>query len=125
MLFADRLIQAGPQGGAEAAQSLNSEIRNYITSTMGASGEVDIVVNIFLNLRGLASKLAACGIIQNPPDLLNWTAAFSVNQSLFSIIDVGVGKERADHKIKGKPSRTFPLQLRAAHLSRNVPSLYR
>ena len=28
--------------------------------------------------------------------------AFSLNQPLFSFVDVGSGKERADHKIKGE-----------------------
>jgi hypothetical protein len=30
--------------------------------------------------------------------------AFSLNKSLFSFIDVGSGKERADHKVRGEPT---------------------
>lgn len=60
------------------------------------------MVQIYLSLDKLAFKLQQVGLLRAPQDLRAFAQRFSVNQSLFSIIDVGQGKERADHKIKGK-----------------------
>ena len=59
------------------------------------------MVQIYLSLDKLAFKLQQVGLLRAPQDLRAFAQRFSVNQSLFSIIDVGQGKERADHKIKG------------------------
>ena len=69
------------------------------------------MVQIYLSLDKLAVKLAQVGLLRNPQELRAFAQHFSVNQPLFSIIDVGQGKERADHKIKGtkyilKPAAT-------------------
>lgn len=53
-----------------------------------------------LNLTGLASKLNSCGIIMNPNELLAFGRSFGLAQPLFSVVDVGGGKERADHKLR-------------------------
>lgn len=60
------------------------------------------MVQIYLSLDKLAQKLAQVGLLRSPQELRIFTQRFSVNQPLFSIIDVGQGKERADHKIKGE-----------------------
>lgn len=59
-----------------------------------------IVVNVVLNLQGLGQKLHACGIINNPNELSAFGRAFGLAHPLFNFIDVGSGKERADHKIR-------------------------
>lgn len=51
-------------------------------------------------MQGLASKLQSCGFISSPSDLLAFGRAFGLAQPLFSFVDVGVGKERADHKLR-------------------------
>jgi hypothetical protein len=59
-----------------------------------------IVVQVVLNLQGLATKLQSCGIIMNGNELLAFGRAFGLAQPLFNFTDVGGGKERADHKIR-------------------------
>ena len=59
------------------------------------------MAQIYLSLDKLAFKLQQVGLLRHPQELRSFAQRFSVNQSLFSIIDVGQGKERADHKIKG------------------------
>jgi len=59
-----------------------------------------INVQVILNLHGLATKLQACGIISNYSELFEFGRGFSLAQPLFSFIDVGVGKERADYKVR-------------------------
>ena len=59
------------------------------------------MVQIYLSLDKLAIKLASVGLLRSPQEFRAFAQSFNVNQPLFSIIDVGHGKERADHKIKG------------------------
>lgn len=59
------------------------------------------MAQIYVSLDKLALKLQQVGLLRHPQELRTFAQRFSVNQSLFSIIDVGQGKERADHKIKG------------------------
>jgi len=100
MIFNDALLQAGPDGGAEAASKLHEEITKHIESKIDDTNHFDIVVQLYCNFIGLANKLTNCGILERPADLRAWIHSFNYNQGLFNFIDVGEGKERADHKIK-------------------------
>lgn len=53
-----------------------------------------------LNVDGLAKKLHSCGIISGIRTLTEFAHGFGRAQPLFSFIDVGSGKESADHKIR-------------------------
>ena len=59
------------------------------------------MVHIYVSLDKLGQKLASVGLSKSAADLRGFAQSFSVNQPMFSIIDVGHGKERADHRIKG------------------------
>lgn len=59
------------------------------------------MVHVYLSLDKLAFKLQQVGLLRHSGEMRTFAQRFSTNQSLFSIIDVGQGKERADHKIKG------------------------
>jgi hypothetical protein len=76
-------------------------IRVHVASLYSNSGNWPIMVQIYLSLEKLAQKLASVNLLRSPQELRAFAQRFSVNQPLFSIIDVGQGKERADHKIKG------------------------
>lgn len=58
-------------------------------------------MNIYANFEDLSRKLAHVGIFKSPSELHMFARAFSISQALFNFVDVGRGKERADHKIKG------------------------
>jgi len=62
--------------------------------------EWNVIVQVILNLDGLSKKLQACGIVKNPNEVYAFARAFGRTQPLFSFIDVGAGKEQADHKIR-------------------------
>jgi hypothetical protein len=101
-IFQDALLQAaGGDGGSEAASRLYHAIRDHVASFHSSSGNWPVMVQIYLSLDKLATKLAQVGFLRSPSELRMFAQRFSVNQPLFSIIDVGQGKERADHKIKG------------------------
>lgn len=106
-IFQDALLQAANgDGGSEAASRLYNAIRDHVASLYNNSGHWPIMVQVYLSLEKLAIKLAQVGLIQSPLEFRTFAQRFSINQPLFSIIDVGQGKERADHKIK-EMLRTF------------------
>lgn len=101
--FQDALLRgASSDGGSEAASKLKDAIHEHIASIYQDSGNWPIMVHIYLSLDKLAQKLASVGLLHHPAELRSFAQSFSINQSLFNIVDVGHGKERADHKIKGK-----------------------
>ncbi|KAK0274606.1 hypothetical protein LTR54_001140 [Friedmanniomyces endolithicus] len=101
-VFQDYLLAQGKDGGADCAHYLHTELRKHLKATYPDSNGADwsIVVHIVLNMQGLGNKLQQCNIINNPNELVAFGRAFSLAQPLFSFIDVGGGKERADHKIR-------------------------
>ncbi|TDZ37070.1 hypothetical protein C8035_v008222 [Colletotrichum spinosum] len=104
-VFQDALLKRGADGGAEAGYLLWNEIKTYITEAYpeAASEDWSIVVQVVLNLDGLAKKLHSLGIIANTAlerTLADFGRGFGRAQPLFSFIDVGAGKESADHKIR-------------------------
>ncbi|KAF2502887.1 hypothetical protein BU16DRAFT_22082 [Lophium mytilinum] len=100
LIFQDMLLSAGREGGSDAAHRLNAAIRTHILSLYENAGQWAIMVQIFANFEGLSHKLASLNIIKYPTELNAFAQSFSLNQPLFSFVDVGRGKERADHKIK-------------------------
>ncbi|KAH9882848.1 hypothetical protein J1614_000214 [Plenodomus biglobosus] len=106
-IFQDALLQAANgDGGSEAASRLYHAIREHLASLYSNSSHWPIMVQVYLSLEKLAIKLAQVGLVQTPQEFRIFAQRFSVNQPLFNIIDVGQGKERADHKIK-EMLRTF------------------
>jgi hypothetical protein len=99
--FKDSLLAAGANGGSEAASILSQAIRGHLASIYG-SASWPIMVHIYLSFDKLAATLARAGVLKHHQDLRPFAQSFSVNQPMFSIIDVGYGKERADYCIKGK-----------------------
>ncbi|KAF2002989.1 hypothetical protein P154DRAFT_520350 [Amniculicola lignicola CBS 123094] len=106
VVFQDMLLAAGANGGSEAASKLQQAIKEHIATLYSNSGSWPIMVNIFVSLDKLAAKLAQVGLLKHPTEMRGFAQSFSVNQPLFSIIDVGHGKERADFRIK-EMLRTF------------------
>ena len=93
-LFNDFLWALGKDGGAEAAHQLHAEIKNHLKTTYPEAHVDDwsIVVQVVLNLQGLATKLQACGVVSNPNEVFAFGRAFGLAQPLFSFIDAGMGK---------------------------------
>ncbi|KAI5202680.1 hypothetical protein E4T38_05446 [Aureobasidium subglaciale] len=116
-IFHDYLYKAGSDGGADAAQELHDQIRAHVAECYpdrNTSG-YDIMVQIFYNMEGLSHKLKSLGIFKNPNEMAPFARAFSLNKSLFSFIDVGSGKERADHKVR-ETLRLFLPNMQCKHV---------
>jgi hypothetical protein len=96
------LQAAGAEGGSEAATRLDRALRAHISSLYNNSGNWPITVYVYLSLDKLAKTLIHNGLLRAPSDMRHFVQKFNINQPLFSIIDVGYGKERADFKLGGK-----------------------
>ncbi|RMX71169.1 hypothetical protein D0869_15906, partial [Hortaea werneckii] len=101
-IFQDFLYSQGKDGGAEAAHIVYAALRDQLQELYQDSNVSDwsIVVYVILNLQGLGNKLASENIISNPNELATFGRAFGAAQPHFNFIDVGAGKERADHKVR-------------------------
>lgn len=81
---------------------LQTEIQSYIKDRYAEAntGDWSIIVQVILNLEGLSKKLYSSGIAPEQSTLAAFARAFGRSQPLFSFVDVGAGKESADHKIR-------------------------
>jgi len=102
--FQDRFITKAMKGGEHAADELLARAREYLRGIMNDSEKLDILVKAFANLEGLAFALVRDGRLKDAGQLRAFVTGFSSRLAFFDFVDVGVGKERADHKIRGKSS---------------------
>lgn len=68
------------------------------------------MVQIYAGYKGLVADLIRCGDIKTTAGFIKFTAGFVRHQNLFDFEDIGSGRERADHKVKGG----LPIELKAA-----------
>ncbi|KAI1448757.1 hypothetical protein F5Y02DRAFT_280433 [Annulohypoxylon stygium] len=100
--FREDWIIKGAEGGAIAAEQLRLDIKQHLKDIY-PDVNIDlwnIIVQIDLNIDGLSKKLEKIGFVKTSKDLPDFTCGFSRAQGLFSIIDVGWGKEQADFKVR-------------------------
>lgn len=88
------LLTMGVEGGREAA----SRLRQHIAGHFGSN--TDILVHIFFNREGLGSTIKKYLGIAGPT-FNAFINGFNTASPLMSMLDVGVGKESADAKIRG------------------------
>lgn len=101
VIFQESLLRAGQDGGSQAAHALLEGIKKHVQNLHESAGNWTVMVQIYANFDGLSKKLTQVGILKSPSEFNEFIRAFNLNQALFQIVDVGFGKERADHKIKG------------------------
>ncbi|KAI2628010.1 hypothetical protein GGS26DRAFT_560708 [Hypomontagnella submonticulosa] len=101
-VFREDWITKGEEGGAIAAHQLRTDIKNHL-KTVYPDLNVEpwnVCVQVVLNLEGLSRKLYSIGFIKSMNELQAFTRGFSRAHGLFSVIDVGYGKEQADYKVR-------------------------
>lgn len=95
-------MRAGRSGGVDAADLLAKSIKGYIALLDTSAGQWSIVVRVYAHFSGLADYLSRSGFIDSAANFVAFAGGFTQHQPLFDFVDVGSGKERADHKIKGR-----------------------
>lgn len=100
--FRDEFFRNGDHGGGLAAQELKSQIKSHLRQRYPDTNieNWSIIVNFYANMDGLAKTLASRRILSLVPDLQRFASGFGRANSLFSFVDVGYGKDKADHKCR-------------------------
>ncbi|KAI0837619.1 hypothetical protein F5Y06DRAFT_270913 [Hypoxylon sp. FL0890] len=116
-VFRDHLIAKGEEGGAMAAHQLRLDIKKHLKEIYpDVNVETwKIVAHVVLNLDGLSRKLCSVNITKSLSELPAFARGFSRAQGLFSIIDVGKGKEQADFKVR-ETFRLMVYNLQCRHI---------
>ncbi|KAL1840183.1 hypothetical protein VTJ49DRAFT_713 [Mycothermus thermophilus] len=101
-VFREDLIAKGEEGGREAAHELHQRLRGYFAENNTFANIDTIFVNVILSVEGLSRALTASGVLQvtDHAALIKFSRGFCRAQPLFSVTDVGYGKEQADHKVR-------------------------
>lgn len=82
-IFQDYLYAMGKEGGAEAALQLHSAIKEEVKATYpDAISDWSIVVQVVVNLQGLATKLQSLGLIASPNEMVAFARAFGMSDHL-------------------------------------------
>ena len=103
-IFSSELIKKGQIGGRQAAMLLTKGLTDHLASIDPADasnpGRGQLWLTIYCNKTGLLDTLTSNNIC-TAEDFESFVLGFNQASPLFSIVDVGCGKEAADSKIKG------------------------
>jgi hypothetical protein len=100
-IFTSELLKNGRVGGRQAASLLTKGINDYLENMNDVlAGQAQVWLTIYCNKQGLAETLAGAGRC-SVQDFDEFVIGFNQASPLFSVVDVGSGKEAADAKIKG------------------------
>ncbi|KAL8834983.1 MAG: hypothetical protein Q9170_003504 [Blastenia crenularia] len=98
--FRDVFLNKNEEGGRYAADELRVRIQQYMKEFGLDANSTDVVVRAYANLRGLGKACFTNGLTKASADLCLFANGFNGRQPLFDFVDVGSGKERADHKVR-------------------------
>ncbi|KAF4447780.1 c-x8-c-x5-c-x3-h zinc finger protein [Fusarium austroafricanum] len=98
LIFDNRYISQGLEGGKEAARDLHTVIANLCAHER--TGSLEIICHVVANVSGLSKALCRDGSIEDPSLMREFALGFTQAKTFFDFIDVGYGKERADYKIQ-------------------------
>ncbi|KAJ8495853.1 hypothetical protein ONZ51_g1442 [Trametes cubensis] len=102
-IFSADLIKQGQAGGRQAAMLLTKGLTDYIASIdpteASVPGRGQVWLTIYCNKSGLVETLTGNAVC-TAEEFEAFVLGFNQSSPLFSIVDVGNGKEAADSKIK-------------------------
>ncbi|KAL8645494.1 MAG: hypothetical protein Q9226_007279 [Calogaya cf. arnoldii] len=127
-MFKDTFWNQNEDGGRLAADELLTQVNSHLESVSPDLIDVDIKVCAYANFTGL-EKACKNRQMKTTASLRLFATGFTARHALFDFVDVGAGKERADHKIResltfyAKHEQCSHIILGIAHDSGYVPSL--
>ncbi|KAI9807275.1 MAG: hypothetical protein M1833_000018 [Piccolia ochrophora] len=101
MNFCDELVQAGDDGGKKAASLLMNFVSDYIQhEDFSHRHDIDVVVRIYANLKGLRKTYQDARILEGFADIEPFVRGFNHMYPLFDFCDASNGKECSDRKLQ-------------------------
>ncbi|KAL8749024.1 MAG: hypothetical protein Q9184_006968 [Pyrenodesmia sp. 2 TL-2023] len=113
--FRDTFLNKNEEGGRKAADELLIQVQQYLKELVLDVHGTDVVVRAYANLRGLGKACVKHGTMRATADICLFANGFTRRQPLFDFVDVGLGKERADHKVR-ETFNFFVSQLQCRHV---------
>ena len=102
-----RRLSEGSRGGEEVADALHAQVVAAVKERLGFVTKCDVLVEAYANMDGLGRAMVKKGNLRSVDELREFWIGFVYRQRLFNFVDVGFGKERADHKVRGKKLRSL------------------
>lgn len=100
-VFDDKYLLRGTNGGREAALVLKSELQRELRQTSPNVAELPFILKLYANVDKLGEAMYKHGMQEASNLLRDFCRGFCQTGGLSEFIDVGDGKDRADHQIKG------------------------
>ncbi|KAF9880064.1 CCCH zinc finger DNA binding protein [Colletotrichum karsti] len=101
MPFKDDLVKQGLEGGKMASGMLKQAVLKELAALgPSLSHHLQIVIQVYANLRGLITAYHGCGILTSSEVVEEFVRGFNMGASLCDFVDAGNGKECADEKVK-------------------------
>ena len=88
-------------GGRDAADELHARIKDYAKKLKLDAENTDIAVRAYADLKSLRSACVKNGKMKESSNMSLFAHGFNQRHALFDIVDVGLGKEAADNKVRG------------------------
>jgi hypothetical protein len=101
IIFKDEFLQAGEEGGRNAADQLYASIHSYLKSNLPSVTTPKIMMKIYMNAKGFGEQCARNGVFTDPCAIHDFIRGFNETMSCSEIVDVGSGKSSAHNKIQG------------------------
>ncbi|KAL8785600.1 MAG: hypothetical protein Q9213_003254 [Squamulea squamosa] len=98
--FRANFLNKNEEGGLEAADELSNRVKDHLIDLNIDVNGTDIIVRAYANIGGLAQACTTKGGMTKLASLGSFVKGFNGRRALFDFVDVGGGKERADHKIR-------------------------
>ncbi|KXL41833.1 hypothetical protein M433DRAFT_146227 [Acidomyces richmondensis BFW] len=112
LIFNSSFLRDGEDGGKNAAILLHDIVQRWaVENVIDCTTDVKIVVRVYANLKGLADGLMKTGVLSSSSQLEDFTRGFTNGKTLFDVVDVGYGKDRANCKL----TELFELHLHDYH----------
>ncbi|KAF7306952.1 Protein transport protein [Mycena indigotica] len=99
-IFSEELLTQGHNGGRQAAMRLKQGITDYARGVDPQFSRATVWLTVFCNLTGLTETLTSQNQLCTREQFAAFVSGFNQSAPLFSMVDVGQGKEAADTKIK-------------------------
>ena len=82
---------------------LRSSILEYMKDSLpDITRDVEVLIRVYCNMRGLSKTYVGAGVLQHKEDLGRFIHGFNMVHPLCDFIDAGDGKECSDDKIRGE-----------------------
>ncbi|KAL8946065.1 MAG: hypothetical protein Q9222_007490 [Ikaeria aurantiellina] len=99
-IFREKFLNKNEEGGKLAADKMLEGVKQYMKELGLDIDRTDVLVRAYANVKGLGKACINNKWMQPSADITSFASGFTGRHPLFDFVNVGIGKERADHKIR-------------------------